>query len=104
MTTPNSPKPIPPAAQQRLRARARRVTRLRRRITAAAIATFALSFGAVAATGSLGQAGSGTDVASTAQATTAAKTSTTTAKATGATSSSSASTSAATAPVTTQQS
>jgi hypothetical protein len=102
MTT-NSPKPIPPAAQQRLRARARRVTRLRRRITAAALATFALSFGAITATGSLGQSGSATDVASTAQTTTAAKTSTTTTKATRATSSSSAS-SAATAPVTTQQS
>jgi hypothetical protein len=42
-------------AQQRLAARARRVTMLRRRVVAGALATFVLAWGVVSQTGSLGQ-------------------------------------------------
>jgi hypothetical protein len=41
-------------AQERLRARARRIARLRKRVAAAALATFVLAFGAIAYDGSTG--------------------------------------------------
>jgi hypothetical protein len=46
-----SPKEL---AQERLRARAARIARLRRRVTAAALATFVIAFGTIAYTGSMG--------------------------------------------------
>ena len=41
-------------AQERLRARARRIVRLRKQVAAVALATFALAFGVIAYDGSMG--------------------------------------------------
>jgi hypothetical protein len=41
-------------AQERLRARARRIVRLRKQVAAVALATFALAFGVIAYDGSIG--------------------------------------------------
>ena len=62
MTQPTSPDPSPPdfglspkeRAQAKLRARAARIARMRRRVIAASLATFALAFGAIAWDGSMG--------------------------------------------------
>ena len=62
MTPPTSPDPFPPhpalspkeRAQAKLRARAARIARMRRRVIAASLATFALAFGAIAWDGSMG--------------------------------------------------
>jgi hypothetical protein len=43
--------------RDRLRARARRISLIRRRVVAAALSTFAIAFGTIAATGSLGGTG-----------------------------------------------
>ena len=77
---PSTPPPTPNAdlVRDRLRARARRISVIRRRVVAAALATFAIAFGTIAASGSLGstaatdstQTGSGqSDTATTASAT-----------------------------------
>jgi hypothetical protein len=64
--------PDPAAAGRRALAdRARRISRIRRRIAATAVAAFALVWGLIAATGSMGsQTAAGTTTASTAQTTT----------------------------------
>ena len=78
---PSTPPPTSNAdlVRDRLRARARRIATIRRRVVAAALATFAIAFGTIAASGSLGstatsdatQSGSGQpDTATTASATT----------------------------------
>lgn len=46
--------PLPDAARERLAVRARRVTRIRRRVVAATLATFALAWGVIAYAGSMG--------------------------------------------------
>ena len=53
---PSTPPPTPNAdlVRDRLRARARRISIIRRRVVAAALATFAIAFGTIAASGSLG--------------------------------------------------
>jgi hypothetical protein len=53
---PSTPPPTSNAdlVRDRLRARARRIAVIRRRVVATALATFALAFGTIAATGSLG--------------------------------------------------
>ena len=53
---PSTPPPTPNAdlVRDRLRARARRISVIRRRVVAAALATFAIAFGTIAASGSLG--------------------------------------------------
>lgn len=63
MQTTEDPKSV---ARERLAARARRITMLRRRVVATSLATFAIAFGAVAATGStgIGDSSSTTTVAS----------------------------------------
>jgi hypothetical protein len=48
------PTPDADLVRDRLRARARRVAVIRRRVVAAALATFVLAFGVIAGTGSLG--------------------------------------------------
>jgi hypothetical protein len=87
---PSTPPPTSNAdlVRDRLRARARRIAVIRRRVVATALATFALAFGTIAATGSLGstagtattgstQTGSGqSDTTTTANATTSGSTST----------------------------
>jgi anti-sigma factor RsiW len=47
---------MPPSAlaQERLRARARRINQVRRRVAAVSLATFALAFGLIAYDGSMG--------------------------------------------------
>ena len=53
---PSTPPPTSNAdlVRDRLRARARRISLIRRRVVAAALSTFAIAFGTIAATGSLG--------------------------------------------------
>jgi len=67
----SSPSPSDRAARGRalLAARARRVARLRRRVVAATLATFALAWGAIAWQGSLGSEATGTATAQVRQAT-----------------------------------
>ena len=52
-TTPRDPSPKE-LAQAKLRARAARIARMRQRVIAASLATFALAFGAIAWDGSMG--------------------------------------------------
>ena len=92
--------PTPPSAdraalaRERLAARARRASRLRRRVVAGALASFALAWGVIAFDGPMGVP---------AKTTTTASTTTTTAKAT-ATATATPDTSTTSAPVTTAQS
>jgi hypothetical protein len=46
--------PLPEHARERLAARAREIARTRRRVAAATLATFALAWGVIASTGSMG--------------------------------------------------
>lgn len=58
------------AGRRALADRARRVSRIRRRIAATAVSAFALVWGLIAATGSMGSQATATTTASTTQATT----------------------------------
>jgi hypothetical protein len=58
-------------AQAKLRARAARISRMRRRVAAASLAAFALAFGTVAVDGSMGTSTSVPRTQTTASATTA---------------------------------
>jgi len=107
--TPSTPSPQDRKriAQQRLAARARRVTMLRRRVVAGALATFVLAWGVVSQTGSLGQNTTTTAAATpAATATTVSAVSDTTAATSTASTATSTSndTAASTTPVTTGQS
>jgi hypothetical protein len=62
-------RPLPPAARERLAARARRVTTIRRRVIASTVATFALAWGVIAFAGPMGTSNS-TAAATTTTATT----------------------------------
>src|SRR5215210_353699 len=89
-------------ARERLAARARRISVLRRRVVAATLATFALAWGVIAFAGPMGIDGSTSTTASTqaAQTTTTDDSSSTTSEDTETTDDSSSSTSQDTAPVT----
>jgi hypothetical protein len=88
--------------RDRLRTRARRIAVIRRRVVAAALATFALAFGTIAATGSLGATGTtGSSPTGSGQSDTAT---TATATTTGATTSGSTSSGSSASAVTTSQS
>jgi hypothetical protein len=69
---PSTPPPAPNSdlVRDRLRGRARRIRVIRRRVTAAALATFALAFGVIATTGYLGSS-SAASTSATQQASTA---------------------------------
>jgi hypothetical protein len=89
----------------RLAARARRISNLRRRVVASALASFALAWGVIAFDGSMGVQANTTTVASTQTAATPAATATAKAKATAtATASPTATATPDAAPVTTAQS
>ncbi len=61
--------PTSPTPQQRIQARLRRSAVIRRRVTAAALTTFALAFATISATGSVGSAATATAVSAPAVAT-----------------------------------
>jgi hypothetical protein len=99
-------RPLPEGARERLAARARRIARIRRHVLAATLATFALAWGVIASTGSMGaSSAAATQTASTTSSTQA----TTSSSSDGATSSSddssgSSSSGSSSDPVTTAQS
>ena len=72
--------PLSPAerARRKLRARAERIARLRRRVAAVALTTFAVAFGAIAYDGSMGTATSSSTGAQAAATTTTSSTDDTT--------------------------
>ncbi|HEX6697495.1 MAG TPA: hypothetical protein VF080_11885 [Solirubrobacteraceae bacterium] len=104
---PSTPPPTPNTdlVRDRLRARARRTAVIRRRVVATALATFALAFGTIAATGSLGStAATGTTGSTQTGSGQSDTTTTTNATTTGSTSSGSTSTGSSGSAVTTSQS
>jgi hypothetical protein len=106
-----SAQPPSPAelAKERLRARAERISRLRRRVAAVALATFAVAFGAIAYDGSMGTAASSSASQQAAVNSTTSTSSSTSSTGTSSTSSDDSSStssddSSSTSPMTTQQS
>jgi hypothetical protein len=66
-------RPLPEGVHARLAARARRISVIRRRVLAATLATFALAWGVIASTGSMGASSAASTQTASTQGTTSSR-------------------------------